>query len=189
MKVSYETKPQLIRENKTGSGKMEQHWLQVRGDPAVRSFVFQQQRVESLFDIHINELHAVVQQLLCMRGIFHAKIHYSSNQLPCWEYHDPYRYRVFVGEEVFHPNFLEQFGKVLSIERPVVPSPAIGEILVVFKRLRFQDNTIYLRNASINRINGTIGVVFSCDGSHYIDYEAFYSTVELLWSSAHIGQF
>ncbi len=164
---------------------MNRHWLQVRGDPAVRSFVFQQQRVESLFDTHINELHAIVQQLLCMRGIYHAKIHYSSSQLTCWEYNDPCRYKVFVLDEVFHPNFLEQFGKVLSIERPIVPSPAIGKVLEVFKRLRYQDETIYLRNASINRINGIINVTFSCDGSHYIDYEAFYDTVDLLWTSAN----
>lgn len=159
-------------------------WLQVKGDPSVRSFVFQQCRAESLFDTRTDELIGIVEELLCMRGIFHGKIHFSSNQLTCWPFNDPYRYRVFVGDEVFEPDFLERFEKAVSIERPMIPSEGIAGILAVFKRLRFQDESVYLRSASINRINGTIGLTFSCDGSHYIDYPAFYETVELLWAAS-----
>lgn len=35
------------------------------------------------------------------------------------------------------------------------------------------DETIYLRSASINIFNGTVGLTFSCDGSHYIQVEEF----------------
>lgn len=156
-------------------------WLQVRGDPSVRQTVFLQERVESLFDTRLMELHAVVQQLLCMRGVFHAKIHYSSNQLTCWLYNDPYRYRVYVGEEIFADGFLDQFEQVMPAYAPVIPAWDVGNILDVFRRLRFQDEQLYLRNASINIINGLIGVTFSCDGSHYIRYHAFHETVKLLW--------
>ena len=38
--------------------------------------------------------------------------------------------------------------------------------------------TIYLRNASINLVNGMIGMTFSCDGSHYIDHKTFFDKLE-----------
>lgn len=159
---------------------MEKHWLQVKGDPWVRSFVFEQKRTDSLFDVSIDQLMETVEELLCMRGIFHAKLHFSSNQLTCWPYNDPYRYRVFVGEEVFAPEFVERFEQVVSIERPVIARRDVREVLAEFKRLRFQDESVYLRSASVNRINGIIGLTFSCDGSHYVDFDGFYDTVQLL---------
>ena len=48
----------------------------------------------SLFDLHIDQLMEVTGNLVLMHGVFHAKIHFSSNQLTCWFYNDPYRYRV-----------------------------------------------------------------------------------------------
>lgn len=158
---------------------MSSQWLQIKGDPSIRNFLFQQCRVESLLDQRMDELLARVHELLTMRGVFHAKIHFSSNQLTCWLYNDPYRYRVFVGDEVFAPDFLERFDRVVSIEKPVIPVHAVDRILSEFKRLRFKDETIYLRNASINLINGLIGMSFSCDGSHYIEYGAFFATAAL----------
>ncbi|MBO0614214.1 hypothetical protein [Thiothrix fructosivorans] len=43
------------------------------------------------------------------------------------------------------------------------------------KALRFADETIYLRSASLNIVNGTVGLNFSCDGSHYLSYDEFLS--------------
>jgi hypothetical protein len=158
--------------------KKGKSWLQIKGDPSIRGFLFQQERVESIFDRHIDWLIVFVNELLCYRGVFHAKIHFSSNQLTCWLYKDPYRYRVYVGEEVFDPLFLDQFERSVSIEKPLIGEDEVMPILKTFKRLRTQDKSIYLRNASINRINGKIGMTFSCDGSHYVDYADFYETVE-----------
>lgn len=79
---------------------MLESWLQINGDPAVRELLFQQQRFDSLFDQHIDRVLGTVSELLTIRGVFHAKIHFSSNQLTCWLCHDPCRYRVYVGEEV-----------------------------------------------------------------------------------------
>jgi len=39
--------------------------------------------------------------------------------------------------------------------------------------LRHKDDSIYLRSGSLNIINGMVGLVFSCDGSHYIEYQEF----------------
>ena len=51
---------------------MPEKWLQIKGDPSVRSFLFQQQRVESLFDASLDQVHALVAALLTRKGVFHA---------------------------------------------------------------------------------------------------------------------
>lgn len=156
---------------------MDKRRLQIKGDPSVRRFLFEQKREASLFDQRIDDLMAMVENFLTMRGVFHAKIHFSSTQLTCWFYHDPYRYRVFVGDEIFQPGFLDQFAPAMCAERPHIDPTEVPAILQEFKRLRLTDDTVYLRNASINLINGLIGMTFSCDGSHYVPYEEFYDTV------------
>jgi hypothetical protein len=159
---------------------MNKRRLQIKGDPSVRRFLFEQKREASLFDQRIDELMSIVESFLTMRGVFHAKVHFSSTQLTCWFYNDPYRYRVFVGEEIFQPGFLDRFAPAVCAERPQIPPSEVSAMLQEFKRLRLTDDTVYLRNASINLINGIIGMTFSCDGSHYIPYEEFYDTLAKL---------
>jgi hypothetical protein len=43
----------------------------------------------------------------------------------------------------------------------------------MFRALRFADENIYLHAASLNFINGMIGLNFSCDGSPYMHYKDF----------------
>ena len=52
-------------------------------------------------------------------------------------------------------------------------SSAIPDILRNMQALRFADETIYLRGASINIFNGLISLTFSCDGSHYMPWHEF----------------
>lgn len=156
-----------------------QKWLQVKGDPSVRAFLFQQSRVESLFDSELDQLHGIVRDLLIRKGAFHVKIHYSSSQLTCWFSDDAYRYRVFVREEVLAPGFIDQFRDArLDHLLPVISEEDTDAVLDEFKRLRTTDETIYLRNGSANRINGIIGMTFSCDGAHYIDHKEFFDRLE-----------
>ncbi len=154
---------------------MPQRWLQVKGDPSVRQFLFQQSRKVSLFDEQIDQVHTLVKQILLDHGAFHVKVHYSSSQLTCWFYDDPYNYRVFVKEEVLAKNFLEGLPR-LSYEgrKPRIEPKHIHIILDEFKRLRLSDEQVYLRSASMNRLNGMISMNFSCDGSHYIEHEEFF---------------
>lgn len=84
---------------------MPYKWLQVKGDPSVRAFLFQQSRVESLFDSGLDRIHDIVHALLTYKGAFHVKIHYSSSQLTCWFADDAFRYRVFVLDEVLAARF------------------------------------------------------------------------------------
>ena len=47
------------------------------------------------------------------------------------------------------------------------------KVLRQLKALRFADETIYLRAASLNIVNGKLGLNFSCDGTHYLNYDEF----------------
>jgi len=49
---------------------------------------------------------------------------------------------------------------------------------ILLQHLRIIDETIDLRNGLINRINGTINMTFSCEGSHYIDHMILFEKLE-----------
>ena len=157
---------------------MTDKWLQVKGDPSVRAVLFQQSRTESLFDNEIDRIHEIAHSLLTRKGAFHVKLHYSSSQLTCWFADDAYRYRIFVKEEVLEPGFLDQF-RTSAIEhlQPLISDEETAAILNEFKRLRLSDSNIYTRNGSINRVNGMLGMTFSCDGQHYIDHKTFFDNL------------
>lgn len=158
---------------------MLHRWLQIKGDPSVRNFLFQQTRVQSLFDERIDEVHAIVKRLIGEKGAFHVKVHYSSGQLTTWFCNDAFRYRVYVREEVFEPGFVDAFGDLsLDAYRPLVVEGELDSILAEFRRLRLTDQTLYLRNGSVNMINGMIGMSFSCDGAHYIDHRTFFEQLQ-----------
>lgn len=163
---------------------MPYKWLQVKGDPSVRNFLFEQSRIESLFDTELDRIHDIIYALLTYKGAFHVKAHYSSSQLTCWFADDAFRYRVFVLDEVLSPQFLDQFRNcTIDHLQPVIDIDNTIDILKEFKRLRTTDQTIYLRNGSINRVNGMIGMNFSCDGAHYIDHKTFFEKLETFATS------
>ena len=163
---------------------MPYKWLQIKGDPSVRAFLFQQSRVESLFDSEIDYIHRIVYELLTRKGAFHVKVHYSSSQLTCWFADDAYRYRVYVKDEILAPSFLDQFRDcAIDHLQPLIEDTDILAILKEFRRLRTTDETIYMRNGSINRINGQIGMTFSCDGAHYIDHKTFFEKLDTFATS------
>jgi len=158
---------------------MPMRWLQIKGDPVVRGFLFQQQRVESLFDTSIDRVHDIVHALLTHKGFFHVKTHYSSSQLTCWSARDPYCYKKFVREEVLDDGFLDRFPEAdYAGQKSVLESQCIKRIFKEFRRLRLTDQTIYLRNGSVNLIDGMINMGFSCDGAHYIDHQTFFAKLD-----------
>ena len=158
---------------------MPERWLQIKGDPSVRAFLFEQKRVESLFDTQIDRVHGIVHALLTRKGVFHTKIHYSSSQLTCWFARDPFCYEKFVGEEVLADGFVDRYPDADHAGRtPLIDPGDIERVLKEFKRLRSTDETIYLRNAALNLINGMINMSFSCDGTHYIDHRTFFAKLD-----------
>ena len=160
---------------------MSKRWLQIRGDPSIRQFLFDQSRVNNEFDAHLAAVLETVDQLLRKYGIFHAKIHFSSGQVTLWSMLDPYNYQVFLKEEFLDPKFLAAFTARNYPINATVPPERIREVLEIICVLRQKDDSIYLRSGSLNIINGVVGLVFSCDGSHYIDYTDFLQRREDLY--------
>ena len=154
-------------------GKDVTRWLQIRGDPSVRQFVFEQARAPNEFDKRLDEVLARVEVLILGHGVFHAKMHFSTGQVTLWLLNDPLRYRVHVKEEFLEPDICLAYPRLPYTEEALVPTPEIPKVLAEFKRLRMQDNHIYLRSASLNVVNGLVGLNFSCDGSHYLNYAEF----------------
>ena len=147
--------------------------LQIRGDPSIRQFLFSQSRVNNEFDDRLDVVLETVTRLLQEHGIFHAKIHFSSGQVTLWSMLDPYNYQVYLKEEFLAPRFLKQFEPIDYLSDAAVPRETIRSVLDVICGLRHTDDSVYLRSGSLNVINGMVGLNFSCDGSHYIDFQEF----------------
>ncbi|HHO58688.1 MAG TPA: hypothetical protein ENJ64_00495, partial [Thiotrichales bacterium] len=55
-------------------------WRQIKGDPAIRSVVFSQQRAESQMDQHLDDILPIMNELIIEHGVFHGKLHFSSSR-------------------------------------------------------------------------------------------------------------
>ena len=148
-------------------------WRQIKGDPAIRQGLFYQERVESLMDRDIDNILSVHEALILDQGVHHIQMHFSSSRSTVWHVDDPYVYRILTMEELGDPNVCLAYPRRPYFERAIVPPADIGRVLRQFKALRFADETIYLRSASLNIVNGKIGLNFSCDGTHYLNYDEF----------------
>lgn len=150
-----------------------QEWRQIRGDPSIRGTLFQQTCTRSAMDEHLDEVLDVIESLITEQGIFHAKLHFSSSRATLWPYNDPYCYRLHVLDEIINPKVCLVYAKTTYPRLASIPAGTVPEVLKVFKSLRKADETIYLRAASLNIMNGLVGLNFSCDGSHYMPAAEF----------------
>jgi len=151
----------------------DNNWRQIKGDPAIRSGVFAQQRTESAMDAQIDDILSLVNELILANGVFHAKLHFSSSRATFWLVDNPFVYQIVNMDELSNPDLCLAFKHQAYFEKAIVEPEKIPLIFEQFKALRFADETIYLRAASLNVVNGMVGLNFSCDGSHYIPYEEF----------------
>ncbi|MDH5443973.1 MAG: hypothetical protein OEY52_00360 [Gammaproteobacteria bacterium] len=156
-------------------------WQQFRGDPAVRNTLFMQERVNSLMDQHLNELNILMDNLITQHGVFHTKLHYSSGRCSLWLYDDPYHYRIHSVEEIINPEICLAYPQRDYPEDALVPQDQVLLVLEHMKKLRYADETIYLRSGSLNIMNGMVGLTFSCDGSHYVSFAEFLDKNETFW--------
>lgn len=148
-------------------------WRQIKGDPAIRQGLFAQERVESLMDKHIDHVLSVHEALIVDQGVHHIQTHFSSSRSTIWHTDDPYVYRLLTMDEMSNTNICLAYPRRSYFERAIVPANMVGKVLKQFKALRFADETIYLRAASFNIVNGKVGLNFSCDGTHYLNYDEF----------------
>ncbi|MCF7984519.1 MAG: PDC sensor domain-containing protein [Thiohalocapsa sp.] len=146
-------------------------WLQLKGDPAIRGALFQQQRVESLMDGRIDEVLDLITELVLAHGVFHGKLHFSSSRATLWLLDDPYRYRVLDFEDLNDPATCLAYPRRDYAAEAVIPAERVPEIFRHFRALRFMDENIYLRSGSLNVFNGMVSLNFSCDGSHYMRWD------------------
>jgi hypothetical protein len=167
-----------------GTAKLYQdikQWQQIKGDPAIRGGLFSQQRSQSAMDNNIENVFALMEALILEYGVFHGKFHFSSSRTTIWLVDDPYNYRILTMEELNDPDICLIYPKRAYFEKAIVPNNKIRELFASFLRLRFADENIYLRAASINIVNGMVSLNFSCDGSHYLPYNEFLSKGLSFW--------
>ncbi len=148
-------------------------WQQIKGDAAIRSTLFQQKRVDSLLDNDIDQAISILTELMTVRGMFQGVFHFSSSRATIWLVDDPFRYRLLSHAELSDPDICLAYPVRPYPKDALIPPKSVRPILKNLKALRFADDVIYLRSASINLFNGLISLTFSCDGSHYMPYDEF----------------
>ncbi len=156
-------------------------WNQYKGDPSIRGLLFQQQRSASEMDTHIDAVHAVVRVLMAQHGVFHVKLHYSSARVTLWLHSDPFDYRIHSLQEIINPDICLVYTACTYADKSRVKRSQIELVLQQFVELRNADDTVYLRSASLNLMNGRVGLTFSCDGSHYLSVDEFLSKRAAFW--------
>lgn len=157
-------------------------WRQVKGDPAIRSTLFQQTRTESPMDRNMQKALSILEELVTERGIFQCQIHFSSSQATIWTIDDPLRYRILDQEVLKDPDICLVYPSRPYPADAVIPRADIVRILNAMRALRLVDTTIYLRTASVNIFNGMVSLTFSCDGSHYMRHDEFLAKGATFWS-------
>lgn len=148
-------------------------WRQIKGDPAIRGGLFAQQRSQSLMDDRMDDILALMAELITEHGVFHGKLHFSSSRATIWMVDDPYAYRILSFDDMIDPDIYLAYPRRPYTERAVVPQHDVRPVFDMFRALRFADENIYLRAGSLNVVNGMVGLNFSCDGSHYLRYDEF----------------
>jgi hypothetical protein len=162
-------------------------WRQIRGDPMIRGALFSQAHVDSPMDRQIGSVVAVIEDLICERGVFHVKIHYSSSRATFWRIDKPFHYRVHVLDEILNPSMCLAYPVMPYTGDAVVLRQSVRNVLERFSLLRFIDDSVYLRNASLNVINGMVGLTFSCDGTHYMTVDEFMARGPEFWSDGSVA--
>ena len=150
-----------------------EQWMQMKGDPAIRSGLFMQQRVDSAMDSQIDEVLDLIVELIEVHGVFHAKLHFSSSRATFWLLDDPFRYRILDIEDLTDPDICLTWTLHDYPDDAEIPMARIKDVFHTLRDLRFMDETIYLRAGSLNIFNGMVGLNFSCDGSHYMHWSEF----------------
>jgi hypothetical protein len=81
-------------------------------------------------------------------------------------------------EEITSPDICLLYPKKKYPVDAKVTQEQVKDVFVKFKHMRFMDDNLYLKTASLNIMNGTIGLSFSCDGNHYLSVEDFLENFE-----------
>lgn len=157
-------------------------WMQIKGDPSIRSNVFLQTRTESRMDRHLDDVMGLMEELIVDHGVFQINIHFSSSRATVWQFNDPYRYRLLDVDLLTDPDICLAYPRCPYPSGAVLPPEQVRPVLDGLSELRLVDETIYLRSASLNTFNGMVSLTFSCDGSHYLPFNEFLDRSHAIWA-------
>jgi len=157
------------------------NWRQIKGDPAIRSNLFQQNRVESPMDRNLAQALSILDELMTERGIFQCEISFSSSQATIWVVDDPFRYRILDHEALADTDICLVYPSRPYPDTALIPAADIARVLDTMQALRLADDTIYLRQASINLFNGMVSLTFSCDGTQCMRYDELLQKDRAFW--------
>ncbi|PCI07423.1 MAG: hypothetical protein COB77_04720 [Gammaproteobacteria bacterium] len=169
----------LPRKGASFSGSDEKQ--QLEGDLSIRAGLLLQQRSQSRLDDKIDDVLTLMEVLMLEHGIFHGKIHFSSNRATVWHLEEPCNYHILTVDDLVNPAICLAYPSQPYNRRAIVPKQEIKKVFDEFKRLRFTDDTIYLRAGSLNICNGMVGLNFSCDSTHYMQYDEFLEKDHKFW--------
>ncbi|MBU2732470.1 PDC sensor domain-containing protein [Acidithiobacillus ferridurans] len=153
------------------------------GDPFISDTADTKMRSESKMDRYLDTVLSVVEELILVHGVYHIILHFSSSQAILWVMDDPYRYRLLTIDELIDPNICLAYPKRPYPDEAVVPQQEVRKILSNLRTLRFMQGIFYLRSGSVNIFNGTVGLTFSSDCSHYISHDDFLKRDHTLWNN------
>ncbi|MCW8957072.1 MAG: hypothetical protein OQL09_09325 [Gammaproteobacteria bacterium] len=122
------------------------------------------------FDDRMDKLLNIAEKLILSKGVFHLTLHFSSSQLSCCTFDNPYSFQLYTADEVFSDNFMRHFAPLESKLRTSIERNQVRPILNALKWLRSKQHGSELRNASLHMINGYIGLSFACDDTRYINF-------------------
>jgi hypothetical protein len=160
------------------------HWKRIAGDPTIRDLMYHQERNVSDMERQFDDLKIILHDLVTHRGIFHFKLHFSSSRATLWCADDPMRYRVHVLDEIIQPSICLAYNIQPPLEESCVSSEQLEQVLNHFHQLRTSDPYLYLRAASLNTVNGLVGLNLSWDSQHFVPVDQFLASDTAHWIGA-----
>ncbi len=128
---------------------------------------------KNAFDKYPNELQGILHKLISDHGLFHVTIHYASAQVMLWSMDDPYQYSIYDAKQLFDQDMYLLYSRLPYPANAKVSNDQVQQVLEHFNNLRGVDEQIYLCSASLNIMNGMVGLSFSFDGTQYMSVDEF----------------
>ncbi len=162
-------------------------WRQIKGDPSIRGQLFNQQFRQRAIDEYIDDVIDIMNEMICERGVFMGRIRFSSSMATMSLLDEPFDSRTHILDEILSPEVCLAYPAREYPTNARIPETQVHPILEKIRMLRYIDDNIYLRSASINTISGMIELNFSCDGIYQMPFDEFLDKDESfwLWGNSH----
>lgn len=126
-------------------------------------------------DKQLTQISHAIEKLILEHGIFHVTLNYNNNLAMVWEIHDPYQYHLLSTEQLLNEDVFHSYNRTTYPAKASVMANQVQDILRRLHALRMAEGDTYLCSASLNIINGMVGLSFTSDNSQYIPAHIFLS--------------